>query len=205
MRVSEDRYTRDLRRITLAHRMIRLGVRTLWICAWTGLTPKRVRNLVRSYSGTLLASRRMRGAPPRNALGLLRSPLAQNEASALAGIAVRMEILPEAPIRNAHRMLAELAIGERMCRAFELYRVLVPEGSFTMEHFILLVMSLAERQILSMEYCESCHGVLVVDCPGAKRRRCPECRKSSADASEPQVPEPADRFRVSDHRQQTLF
>jgi hypothetical protein len=205
MRVSEDRYTRDLRRINLAHRMIRLDVRTLWICAWTGLKPKRIRNLVRSYSATLRASRRMRGAPPRNALSLVRSSLAQNEASALAGIAARMQILPDAPTRNAKRMLAELAIGERMCRGFELYREIVPEATFTMEHFILLVTSLAERQILSMEYCESCFGALVVDCPGAQRRRCPECRKAPADTSESDVTELADCVSRTEARQQALF
>jgi hypothetical protein len=191
--------------MNLAHRMIHLGVRTVWICAWTGLRPKRVRNLVRSYSATLRASRRMRGAPPRNALGLLRSPIAQNEASALAGIAARMEILPDAPIRNAKKMLAELGMGERMCRAFELYREIVPEADFTMEHFILLISSLAERQILSMEYCESCSGALVVDCPGAKRRRCPECRKVSADAAGSDENELADRAIAPEARQQPLL
>src|SRR5258708_14918911 len=129
MRVSEDRYSRDLRRIGLAHRMIRRDVRTLWICAWTGLKPKRIRNLIRSYSATLRVSRRMRGAPPSNPLHLVRSSLAQNEASALAGIAARMGILPDAPMLNAHRMLADLAMGERMCRAFELSREIVPAAN----------------------------------------------------------------------------
>ena len=151
---------------------------------------------------------RPHGLGDRNDVAMLqarrRSPLAQNEASALAGIATRMEILPVAPTRNAHRMLAELAIGERMCRAFELYRVLVPEGSFTMEHFILLITALAERQILSMEHCESCSGVLVVDCPGAKRRRCPDCRKVSADTSESDMSEPAHRVSTPE-AQQRLF
>jgi len=49
MRVSEDRYTRDLRRIQLAHRLIRHEVRTYWNRAFTRFTDGRIRNLLRSY------------------------------------------------------------------------------------------------------------------------------------------------------------
>jgi len=68
---------------------------------------------------------------------------------------------------------------------WELY--IVHGATMTMEQFILLVVSLAERRILSLEYRGSCRGVLVVDCPGAKRWLCPSCRKMSQDTSEPLV------------------
>jgi hypothetical protein len=60
MRVSEDRYARDLRRIQLAHRLIRHEVRTYWICAFTQQTIDRVRNLLRSYEDDLAGLKRHR-------------------------------------------------------------------------------------------------------------------------------------------------
>jgi len=207
MRVSEDRYNRDLRRVNLANRLIHHGVRTLWVSAWTGLKPRSVRNLNRSYRASHKAALGIVGRPPSNPLSLLRSALLQNEASALAGIAARYEILPKDPVPNAHRTLPSLAMGETMCRAFDLYRAIVRGATFTMEQFMLLVLSLAERRILVMVFCEGCHGVLVVDGPGVKSRRCPTCRKMPQDESDVLMVEPlgsvtADR---PDVRQQLLF
>ena len=65
MRVSEDRYTRDLRRIQLAHRLIRHEVRTYWIRAFTRFTEGRIRNLLRSYGRASDGLHRYRGSPPR--------------------------------------------------------------------------------------------------------------------------------------------
>src|ERR1700730_8623955 len=47
MRVSNKCYNRELRSIELARRMLSLEARTQTICAWTGLTGDRVRNLSR--------------------------------------------------------------------------------------------------------------------------------------------------------------
>ena len=64
MRISEDRYSRDLRRINLAQRLIRHEVRTQWICAWTGLSDDRVRNLFRSYDKSSGRVQRHSGPSP---------------------------------------------------------------------------------------------------------------------------------------------
>jgi len=111
----------------------------------------------------------------------------QSEASAIADIAARLGVIPTAPVKNAHRLIAGVEVGERLCRCFELYHQIVHGATMTMEQFILLVVSLAERRILSFEYCGACRGVLVVDCPGAKRWLCPTCRKIPQDALEPLV------------------
>ena len=49
MRVTDDRYSRDLRRYDLAVRLIRHEARTQTIRQWTGLTDDRIRKLYRSY------------------------------------------------------------------------------------------------------------------------------------------------------------
>jgi hypothetical protein len=50
MRISEDRYWRDLRRLDLAVRMLHLEARVGTVCTWTGLRPDRVRTLARSLT-----------------------------------------------------------------------------------------------------------------------------------------------------------
>jgi len=207
MRVSESRYSRDIRRIDLARRLIRHRVRTQWICAWTGLSGERVRNLYHSYSQTQPARHRARGPSPRRTFTLLRSPRLQNEASALGGIAYRLGLIPAQPVRNPEVVLAGVDLGEQLCKAFELYHQVVPGAGFTMEQFILLVFALAERKELDMALCESCRGFLIVDCTGTSQRRCPTCRKTlETEADEPLADEASsDTVDEPNEYQQSLF
>jgi hypothetical protein len=205
MRISEDRYTRDLRRIHLAQRLIQHEVRTRWICAWTGLTGERVRNLYQSYATSLKLKHRRRGPSPTRTLSFVRSPLLHSEASALAGLAYRMRVIPAEPIQNPQAVLAGLELGERMCRTFELYRHVVGGATLTMEHFILLVFALAERATLELGRCEVCQGALIVDRLGTDRRVCPPCRRGTAEAPlEDGLGEPGDD-EPSGGQQQSLF
>jgi len=203
MRVSESRYSRDIRRINLARRLIHHRVRTQWICAWTGLSAERVRNLYHSYSQTQPARHRARGPTPKRPFYLLRSPRLQNEASAIGGIAYRLRIIPVEPIPHPEVALAGVDLGEQLCRAFELYHRIVRGACFTMEQFILLVFALAERKELDMALCESCRGFLIVDCSGATQRRCPTCRKTPED--ELQLPEIDDAGEPANAYQQRLL
>jgi hypothetical protein len=183
MRISEDRYSRDLRRIHVAQRMIGHEVRTQWIHAWTGLSAARIRNLYHSYVASLKGVARHRGPSPRRIAAFLRSPALRNEASAIGGLARVLEIIPKAPVRNARRNLPNLDLGERMCHVFELYQHIVPESTFTMDQFILLVITLAEADDLEIGHCTNCHGALLLDRLGHSRRLCPHCRQGSLNGS----------------------
>ncbi len=74
MRVSEDRYTKDLRRLNLARRLIQHEVRSHWICAWTSFTDERVRRLFRAYYRAEGIVRRPRGPSPTRVATFWRSP-----------------------------------------------------------------------------------------------------------------------------------
>jgi hypothetical protein len=52
--------------------------------------------------------------------------------------------IPARPVGRPDVVLVGLDLGERMCCAFELYRHVVTGATLTMEHFILLVLALAE-------------------------------------------------------------
>jgi hypothetical protein len=206
MRVSEDRYSRDLKRIHIAKRLIELNVRTSWICAWTGFTVGRVRNLYRSYQPERI--KRWRGPSPTRSMNFLRSPLLHSEASAIAGIAYRLKVIPDEPVAQPGRMFEALSAVERMVFVFDLYRRMVPHATLTMEQLILLVFLLAARKDLELGYCDRCRGVLVIDRAGTSRQRCPACRKLGE--NEPQIPvthEPtaAEEEALAGNPQQSLF
>jgi hypothetical protein len=180
MRISEDRYSRDLRRLNLAERLIRHEVRTYWICTWTGLSYHRIRNLFRSYGISSGALHRHRGPSPNRLKTYLRSPALRAEASAIGGLARAFEVVPPGPVANAWRDRANVEAGERLCTVFELYRQIVPQSRFTMDQFICLTIALADGGYLEMGYCTSCHGALLVERLVPAQRICLACRLNTA-------------------------
>ncbi|HVZ31536.1 MAG TPA: hypothetical protein VG963_03875 [Polyangiaceae bacterium] len=196
MRVSEDRYLRDLRRIHLAQRMIRHEVRTTTICAWTGFNEERIRNLAKSYEATLVPASRHRGPPPKKVDVFLRHNLLRAEAACLGGLARSFRILPADALPNAAQSLPGVALGERLCDTFEVYRAVVPEARLTMEHFILLVLALAEGREIELDHCAHCSAVLIVETTSRERRICFACRHSegvrAGSSDEEGEDEPAD-------------
>ena len=70
-----------------------------------------------------------------------------------------------------------MALGERLCHAFELYRHVVPESTFSMDQFILLIIALAEGRELEMSRCASCHAALLVEHLSTSRRICQSCKQ----------------------------
>lgn len=209
MRISEDRYSRDLRRLNLARRLIRHEVRTQWIRAWTGFSERRVQNLFRSYERAQGSVRRPRGPSPFKATALLRSATLRKESSALGALAQIMEVVP-----GTRRDRDGLEMGEGLCRVFEFYRQLVPQSSFTMDQFIRLVLALADGHELKMGHCANCHAALLLDRFGAERLTCPTCledslkhgssEKSSTGVEESVTP-PAEVAEPPEAYQQPLF
>jgi hypothetical protein len=206
VRVSEHRYSRDLRRIHLAQRLIGHQVRSRWVSTWSGLSVRRVRNLYLSYLASQPSLRRLRGPAPRNPLIFLRYPLLHMQASVLAGFADRFGIIPAQPLANAAVELVSLDVGERLCRAFELFKHAVPGATFTLEQFMALVVALAEQKDLTIGYCEDCQGVLLVDCLGQRRRQCPVCVRERYLAPIPELPlESPPQAPAEAYQQQSLF
>ena len=171
MRVSEDRYSRDLRSLALGHRLIHHEVRTRWICAMTGLTDERVRNLLHSYGVTALP--RHRGAAPTSCAVFFRLAL-HPEASALAALARIWKLVPASPVRNARKVLPGLEWGESLCEAFEFFHTVVPRGTLTVDQFILLTLALAEGK-LAVAHCAQCEAAILIDPLEVQLLRCRMC------------------------------
>lgn len=174
MRISEDRYSRDLRKLNLARRLIRHEVRTQWIRAWTGFSERRVLALFRAYEKAEGSVHRPRGPSPLKPRAFLRSATVRKEASAIGALAYVMDVVP-----HKRRDRGGLETGEGWCRVFEFYRLMVPQSQFSMDQFIRLVMLLAAADELEVGHCSACHGALLLDRLGADSRVCPTCREDA--------------------------
>jgi hypothetical protein len=109
----------------------------------------------------------------------LRSPTLRSEASAIAGLACVLGVIPSRPIPDARKALPSVELGERLCHAYEIFRRVVPESHFTMDQFILLALSLAQGDELQVGHCSHCRAALLLDPLSATSRECPSCRKSA--------------------------
>jgi hypothetical protein len=207
MRVSNDRYSRDLRSIDVARRMLGYEARTQTIRAWTGLTGDRVRNLARSHgSEATRAARRLRGPSPSCLPALLATARARQEAGAAAGLCRVLEVFPEKPVTNARSDLPGLVRGERLLAAFDIFREVIPQARLTLEHLVLLVFAMAEGKSWGIDHCTRCHATILMDRAAVHPRRlCGFCELTK----EPEVIEPAPPYLVLpaelEPEQQRLF
>ena len=177
MRVSNKCYSRDLRSIELARRMLRLEARTETICAWTGLTGDRVRNLSRvlAREGVRCCAARQRGPSPSKFSALMASPSLRKEAPAIAGICRVFDVIPPQPRPDARTALPGVVRGERLCEALELFRQLVPGARMTLEKLVLLVFTVATGESWALAYCAGCQATILIDRLELSRRLCSYC------------------------------
>jgi hypothetical protein len=155
--------------------MIGHEARTMTVSTWTGLTKYQIQRFFREYEG-IGANTRHRGVPPSKAAFFCKSLELECESSALAAVELQMEIIPIEVAGNFAESFTSLARGERLLDAFDLYRSLVPDARFSLEHAVLLARELASGKAIALNQCQSCGGVMVVDLMGRSHTDCAFCR-----------------------------
>jgi hypothetical protein len=178
MRVSDAGYSRDLRRFNLATRMISHEARTRTISAWTGLSTDRVRKLSKFQrrERPQKVPRRPPGPTPRRLAALLRSPGLRTEADTIAAVCQMLKVLPSEPVANPKASLPNLARGERLCAALELFQDFVPHARLTFEQLVMLLNHLAEGEQWAIARCTGCPAMVVVDRLTLDRPLCEDCQ-----------------------------
>jgi hypothetical protein len=184
MRISDTRYSRDLRRYSLGLRLIRLEARTQTITAWTGLSMYRIRTLYRAYGadhGNAIVLR-PRGRPPHQLNFIWRTARLTTEAAVLAGIARLLNVVPANPSHDAPETLHSLQRGEDVCAAYELFHAYIPNSAISIDHAFLLVGALTRGDEVRLGHCD-CTGLILVDCLKPPRQNCAFCRSTTKQAS----------------------
>jgi hypothetical protein len=179
MRISDDRYSRERSSLELALRFLRHEARTRTIRTWTGLSDDRIRNLYRSYvSREMHAAPRHRGKSPRQAAYFIRSARLQQETAALASYLYLAGAVPTRPQEGAAAL--SVARGELLCCAFEAYRALLPSAQISFEHAVFLVTSLSRPELIRMDQCAQCGGLVVTETFPRRELLCQHCVASEA-------------------------
>ena len=163
MRISEDRYFRDLRPLRLAARMLAFEARTRTICIWTGLTRDRVRKLAGSMlpADNREASARHRGRSPLQTSYFFRSPRTRIHASVVACYFDLVGLLPDNVISAGE--FPSVPRGELLCVAYETYYGSYANILIDFERAILLATALAQRNEVGPARCGDCGGVMIID------------------------------------------
>ncbi len=184
MRISDERFDRDLRRIRLAWRLIGHGARTQTIQRWSGLSRYRIQSLYRDYGATAasVAEPRLRGRSPGQIAFFWQSTQLRCEAAILAGFFRLFGPLPLAPMEDAKASMPGLMLGEQLCESYERFRSLAPDSQISIEHAVLLLLELARGVELRLDICSDCETALVlIDVLAAGRPLCAHCaRRTSA-------------------------
>ena len=175
MRISDARYSRDLRRYQLAWRFIQHGARTRTVQRWTGLSTYRVRTLYDAYAGGADSGSPARGVAPHQVSFFWRSSQLRSEAAVLAGFLAAFGVFPDGPECGAVGSLESVGRGERLCRAYEEFRAYWPEAQSTLEHAILLMEELVRGVEMGLACCMDCDVLIVVDRLAIAPPRCAFC------------------------------
>jgi hypothetical protein len=177
MRISDRRYSRDLRRYSLAMRLIRHEARTQTIIAWSGLSMYRIRTLYRAYGSDCETPRvlRPRGRPPRQLSFFWRSARLASEAATLAGIARLLNVFPANPVRDTSEPLNSLQRGEGVCAAYELFHAYTRSSEVSIDHAFLLISALSRGDEVRLGHCVACEGLILVDCLKPAGQICAHC------------------------------
>jgi hypothetical protein len=168
---SDDPILRENRRSEVVRRLISHGVRTATITRLTGLTRNRQATVRRRL---MVPDKARHRGPAKSALGVfLRSPMAREEAAALASISSLFDI-PITPHSPAVPREISLSFVERLCEAYEAYSTCYPRTEVHLEEFIALRSSLAKGDVVRLGQCRTCKCMILVDrFSGA--RNCSHC------------------------------
>lgn len=173
MRLSDERYRRDLRRLHVAWRMVRLGARTPTIIRWTSLSKYNVRKLRTEYGGTAVPREGLFGRTPFRIEFFHKTAKLRWEAALLAGLLHVYEALPRGPAKVEE--LPDLSRGERVCTAYEQFRVLCPTAGISFDRAITLLSELVRGELIRLTACVSCGELVVHDCLAIHHPRCASC------------------------------
>jgi hypothetical protein len=212
VRISDERYRRDLRRLQVAWRMIRLGARTPTIMLWTQLSKYNVRKLRNEYGGDAVPRERLRGKAPFRIEFFCKSATLRAETPALVGLLRNFRALPAAGEVTVEK-LPDLVRAERLCTALEEFRAICPTSEIDFERVVILMKELIRGELIRVTSCSTHPELVVHDCLVAREPTCAHCWRETraglgylrSHAPRTDVRREADMEPLDDHQQQSLF
>jgi hypothetical protein len=176
MRIIDDRYMQQRRRLDLAWRMIQFEVRTGTISTWTQLAGHRIRALYKSYAHqTNQDLKRRRGLSPYRLEAILDSTRLRLEAAIFSALCRSLAVLPTEKLHHPERSLPSLERGELLCEAYAWFRIEMPSAKLTLEQGLLVLNELSRGDQIELAGCRACNGVILSDRLSNARLECAFC------------------------------
>jgi hypothetical protein len=175
----DDPFSRDLKRIEVARRMVSHQVRTQTIVDYTNLTRNRLATLRRRWS--VAEESRRRGPPPRTIGVLLRTPQARSEAAAIVSLCIAFDALPNY-VHSKMETRSRLLTIDRLCEAFEAFHACVPHSTVEFEELLLLASELEAGDLVELSNCHSCKGVILSLTEEVPKHLCIQCERRGSTA-----------------------
>jgi len=184
MRLTDNRYAAEMAKFELAVRMIAHEARTGTIRHCTGFSEDRIRKIYATYFKNQEGNqvRRRRGKTPRQITCFVGSGVAQSDATVLACLFLHSGLIRMHPAEGVAQAvnLEALRLGERLCEAFETYRLVHPRAELCIEKAWALYMALAIDNELYFAHCAHCSSPYVQDRYALDYQRCPFCEHKHA-------------------------
>lgn len=178
MNYMDDPFSRDLKRIEVARRMVLHQVRTQSIVDYTSLTRNRLATLRRRWC--VGEDSRRRGPAPHSIEVTLRRPRVRSEAAAIVSLCIAYDALPSfSDCESAAR--SRLVMVDRLCEAFEAFRTWMPQSTIELEELLLLAKELAAGNLVELSICRGCKSAILVLKHGFNGRNCPRCDRNSTE------------------------
>jgi hypothetical protein len=186
MNYTDDPFSRDLKRIEVARRMVLHQARTQTIVNFTNLTRNRLATLRRRWC--VPDDSRRRGPPPRSLGAFLRTPWARSEAAAIISLCLALEALPNRSSNSEAAAITRLEIADRLCEVYEAFRTWIPNSTIEFEELLLLATELANGNLIKLSTCRGCKSATLIFACGIPRRNCPHCDRYGAIALHTEAP-----------------
>lgn len=172
-------YAQERSRLELALRLISVEARTRTIRQCTGLSDDRIRKIYNRYfrDRNGMTVRRRRGKSPCRAGHFTRNPLQQLEATSLFYLLCATGLMR---ISDGGQAIAlwtkpDIEYGERLCRAFDSYRIMHPKARYNFEWTWALLTAMSRKDTLGLANCRKCQVRYVHDQYAINFHCCPGC------------------------------
>ncbi len=160
MTFMDDPYSRDLKRIDVAHRMVCHQARTQTITRYTRFTRNQLATMRKRWC--VGQDMRRRGPPPRSITTLLRTPRARSEGAAIASLCIAFDAL-SLPITEGYKAVGPpLVFADRLCETYEAYLACVPNSKIEFEELLLLAQELSKGDMVRFGVCRGCKCAILI-------------------------------------------
>ena len=173
--ITDDQIGRYFRRRQLGLRLLSHGARTKTVRKWSGLTRDQLLTLRRRWA--IPAGEGRQGRPPSSYGVFFGSALKRGEAALFAALCQAVGVMSAKRGKDSANGLPSVESGERLCEAYELFKVWAPDANLDFTKAELLLVGVVEQQSIELTHCEQCHSALLIDRLGNHRSQCPHCKK----------------------------